>query len=224
MKKAITYYRVSTKRQGRSGLGLKAQKNSVRLYAKANKLKIIREFKEIESTRKNNRPKLQEALNTCKQSSSILLIAKLDRLDRNVAFISKLMESGVDFVAVDNPNANKFILHILAAFAEYERDQISKRTKEALIVAKSKGVELGKYGRKVLSKENKLKAKRFALKMKPIIEQIRNEGHKSIRKITIQLNERKVSPYYGKKFKWHPTSVYNVQKRISDLANKSIFK
>jgi DNA invertase Pin-like site-specific DNA recombinase len=176
MKKAIAYYRVSTKRQGRSGLGLKAQKSAVWLYAKAYKLKIIQEFKEVESTRKNNRPKLMQALDESKSTKSILLVAKLDRLDRNVAFISKLMESNVDFIAVDNPHANKLTLHIQAAFAEYERDLISQRIKEALAVAKKNGVQLGKYGKTVLAKRNKRKAMQFAKKLKPLLGSLKKEG------------------------------------------------
>lgn len=219
MKQAVIYYRVSTKRQGYSGLGLKAQRNAVTFFARSHKYKIIKEFKEVESTRKNNtnRFKLFTALEVCKLTKATLLIAKLDRLHRSVSFISALMESEVDFVAVDNPHANKLMLHIMAAFAEHERDQISTRTKEALAVAKSKGVKLGKYGKNVLSKKNKRSADKFARKMKPVISIYYQQGHRSVRKLATILNMDGITPYYGKKAKWHVTTVYNLLQRIKSL-------
>ena len=105
-----------------------------------------------------------------------LLIAKLDRLARNVAFISKLMQSGLDFVAVDNPHANKLMMHMLAAFAEHERDQIRARTKAALAAAKARGVVLGRYGREVLSKQNHAEAVELAAALAPLITEFRNQG------------------------------------------------
>jgi DNA invertase Pin-like site-specific DNA recombinase len=219
MKQAVIYYRVSTKRQGYSGLGLKAQRNAVKLYARNHKIEIIKEYKEIESTRKkkHKRPKLMAALADCTKTGAVLLIAKIDRLDRNVAFISALMESDIEFIAVDNPNANKLMRHIIAAFAEHERDQISIRIKEALAVAKRNGVELGKYGKKVLSKKNKREADKFARKMKPILSIYHQQGFRSVRKLAHQLNEDKVRPFTGKNAKWHPSSVYAIQKRIYGL-------
>ena len=154
MNKAIAYYRVSTDRQGKSGLGLEAQNETVKQFANFKQWELIGEFTEIESGKKSNRPQLQEALKQCLKQKAVLVIAKLDRLGRNVAFISSLMESKVEFVAVDNPHANRLMLHLLAAFAEHEREQISTRTKEALKVAKSRGVILGKHGKNVLSQEN----------------------------------------------------------------------
>ena len=135
MKKAITYYRVSTERQGESGLGLLAQQKAVKDFAWANDYQLMGEFVEVESGKKNNRPVLVQALDRCKRENATLLIAKLDRLGRNVAFISKLMESGVDFKAVDNPHASKLVVHMMAVFAEHERDQISQRTAAALKAA-----------------------------------------------------------------------------------------
>jgi len=114
MKRAIPYYRVSSQQQGRSGLGLEAQQLAVHDFAKSNELMLLRQFTEIESGRKNNRPVLLEALQACKKENAVLLIAKLDRLGRNVAFISRLMESHIEFIAVDNPFANKLIVHIMA--------------------------------------------------------------------------------------------------------------
>lgn len=144
--KFVAYYRVSTKAQGNSGLGLDAQRESVTRYLNGGDWSLIGEFQDVESgTRKgNNRPELAKAIAYAKREKATLIIAKLDRLARNVAFVSNLMESGVDFVAADNPQANKLTIHILAAVAEAEADAISKRTKEALAVAKARGIQLGK--------------------------------------------------------------------------------
>jgi DNA invertase Pin-like site-specific DNA recombinase len=188
MRKAVPYYRVSTERQGMSGLGLLAQRQSVQLFASYNKYELLNEHTEIESGKSSKRPILLKALAECKKHNAILLIAKLDRLGRNVAFISSLMESGVDFVAADNPTANKFIVHIMAAFAEYERDQISIRTKEALAAAKRRGVVLGWYAINVLAKRNKKAANSFARKMKPIIKKIKADGFQTVRAIRHELN------------------------------------
>ncbi|SRR6266446_3702386 len=151
----IAYYRVSTKRQGQSGLGLDAQKDAVMAYLNGGNWTLKEEFVEVESGRKvKNRPALQQAIAACRKHKATLVIAKLDRLARNVAFISNLMESKVAFVAVDNPHATRFTLHILAAVAEHEADIISQRTKSALSAAKARGTELGRYG-KILAEQNK---------------------------------------------------------------------
>ncbi len=141
--KFISYLRVSTLRQGKSGLGLEAQRDSINNYLNGGRWKLLEEFVEIESGKDDKRPKLAEALAACQRRKTTLVIAKLDRLSRNVAFIANLMESGVEFIAVDFPQANKFSLHIMAAVAEYEAQAISKRTKEALEAAKRRGVKLG---------------------------------------------------------------------------------
>lgn len=140
---AVAYYRVSTTKQGQSGLGLEAQQASVTSYAAAQGLSLTNSFVEIESGRKKNRPQLLAALEQCRRTGSKLLIAKLDRLARNVAFISALMESGVDFVAVDMPEADKLTLHVMAAVAEREAELISARTKAALAARKARGLSLG---------------------------------------------------------------------------------
>lgn len=214
MKKAIMYYRVSTERQGKSGLGLEAQKKAVKDFAKVNGYSLHREFVEVESGKKNARTVLQQALTACKSENATLLIAKLDRLGRNVAFISKLMEAGVEFKAVDNPYAGKLIVHIMAAFAEHERDQISERTTAALKAAKTKGVELGYNGRYVLSKQNSIKAKEFALKMKPKIEDLNEKGFVTVREIAEELNRQQVPTYRNNR--WHPSTVHQLIKRIND--------
>ena len=141
----IAYYRCSTRSQGQSGLGLEAQAEAVRKFLNGGSWQLLAEYTEVESgTRKgNNRPKLAEALARCKREKATLVIAKIDRLARNVAFVSNLLESGVEFVAVDMPHANKLTIHILSAVAEAEADAISRRTKEALAAAKARGVRLG---------------------------------------------------------------------------------
>jgi DNA invertase Pin-like site-specific DNA recombinase len=138
----IAYYRVSTDRQGTSGLGLDAQRQAVGKFVGAEKL--VNEYTEIESGKRHkNRPQLLAAMTECRKTKSTLLIAKLDRLARNVAFIAAMMEGGVDFVCCDNPHANRLMLHMLAAFAEHEREAISLRTKAALAQAKARGIVLG---------------------------------------------------------------------------------
>ena len=142
MKVFIAYYRVSTDRQGATGYGLDAQRADALRYIGTGQLAA--EYTEIESGKSHtNRPQLLAALAECRKKKATLVIAKLDRLGRNVAFISALMESGAEVVCCDNPNANRLMLHMLAAFAEWERDQISKRTKAALTAAKARGVRLG---------------------------------------------------------------------------------
>jgi DNA invertase Pin-like site-specific DNA recombinase len=139
----VAYYRVSTDRQGVSGLGLDAQRVSVQRFLVPGQV-LAAEFTEIESGRRDrNRPQLHAALAECRRRRATLLIARLDRLARNVAFIANLMESGVDFVAVDMPTANRLTLHVMAAFAEHEREMISARTKAALAQAKARGKQLG---------------------------------------------------------------------------------
>jgi len=141
--KFIAYYRVSTKRQGRSGLGLEAQEAAVRDFLNGGNWRLVKEFTEIESGKRTDRPQLEKAFQACRVYGAKLIIAKLDRLARNVAFISNLMESGVEFEAVDFPQANRLTIHIMAAMAEHEAKMISERTKAALAAAKRRGVKLG---------------------------------------------------------------------------------
>jgi DNA invertase Pin-like site-specific DNA recombinase len=142
---AAPTYRVSTDKQGKSGLGLDAQRKAVVDYLDGGKWTLLDEFTEIESGKRNDRPELERALAACKKHRAKLVIAKLDRLSRNVAFIAMLMDRKVDFVCCDNPTATKFTIHILAAVAEHERDAISARTKAALAAAKANGKVLGNY-------------------------------------------------------------------------------
>lgn len=139
----IPYYRVSTRKQERSGLGLEGQQAAVAHYAGSQGAHVLAEYTEVESGKRADRPQLAKAIAHAKRSRATLVVAKLDRLARNVAFTSALMESGVDFVACDNPHANRLTIHILAAVAEDEARRISERTKAALQAAKRRGVKLG---------------------------------------------------------------------------------
>jgi DNA invertase Pin-like site-specific DNA recombinase len=142
-RRIIAYYRVSTQKQGKSGLGLECQKAAVESFARQNSASIVSEYVEVESGRKKDRPALAKAISHAKLAKATLAVAKLDRLARNVAFTSALMESRVDFIACDNPHANKLTVHILAAVAEAEAEAISARTVAALSAAKVRGVKLG---------------------------------------------------------------------------------
>jgi len=143
MKKLVCYYRVSTRKQERSGLGLEGQKAAVEVYAECAFGTIIGEYTEVETGKRADRPELAKALAQAKRAGATLVVAKLDRLARNVAFTSALMDSGVDFVCCDNPHATRLTIHILAAVAEDEARRISERTKAALAAAKRRGVKLG---------------------------------------------------------------------------------
>lgn len=141
----VAYYRVSTRKQGESGLGLESQRQIVSGFASEKSSKIIGEFTEVESGRKSDkqRKQLAAALDMCKQTGAVLVIAKLDRLARNLEFVCSLQNSGVNFIACDMPTANKFTVQVMSAFAQQERESISERVKSALVIAKQRGVVLG---------------------------------------------------------------------------------
>jgi DNA invertase Pin-like site-specific DNA recombinase len=141
--KAISYLRVSSQRQGHSGLGLEAQRSAVAVFCRDNGCELLEEFQEVESGKKADRPILRQAIARAKNAKALLVIGKLDRLARNVAFIANLMESGCEFTAADMPHANRLTVHIMAAIAEDEGRRISQRTKEALAAAKIRGTLLG---------------------------------------------------------------------------------
>ncbi|WP_027052801.1 recombinase family protein [Mesorhizobium erdmanii] len=162
--KYVGYYRVSTKKQARSGLGLEAQQQMVRQFAQANG-SLVAEFVEVESGRNDQRSELAKAMNGAKKAGASLLIARLDRFSRRVSFIASMMEKGVQLVVVEMPHATDFQLHIFAALAQEERRLISERTKAALAQAKRRGTELGKNG-SVLAATNKARAVNFAGKVR----------------------------------------------------------
>ncbi len=219
----VAYYRVSTERQGRSGLGLEAQQEAVRSYLNGGAWRLVAEVTEVESGKKNDRPKLAEAMRLCRLHGATLIIAKLDRLARNVAFISALMESGVEFVAVDFPQANRLTIHILAAVAEHEREAIEARTKAALAVAKARGRKLGgdrgnfatarTLGNAASQAARKLKAAKKAADLAPTVNDLAAEGN-SLRKIAAVLTERGIATPRGRSAEWSAMQV----KRILDHA------
>jgi DNA invertase Pin-like site-specific DNA recombinase len=191
---AYPYYRVSTKRQGKSGLGLAAQRRAVEDYARANGFHLGKAYLEIESGKTNRRPVLERALKSCQCNGGTLLIAKLDRLSRRSTFIGMLIESRIPFKAVDYPNADKFILHILAAVAELEGDMISKRTSEGLQIAKERGKLFGSYAR-TLVKLRREASNAFALHMLLPFYKLRIEGFRTCRAMADELNRRDVQPF-----------------------------
>ena len=216
MKTAIAYYRVSTDQQGKSGLGLEAQQEAVRLFAEREGYQVATHYTEIE--KKNKRPQLLAALDQCRKKKATLIIAKLDRLGRNVAFIANLMESRVQFKAVDNPHADELMIHLPAAFAQHERKQISTRTKDALQAAIRRGVQLGKHGKEVLSQQNSEAAAEFAEQMRPIIAEIEQQGMATIRAICEELNRREIPTFRTQGERWHIPTVHRLVKRMREVA------
>lgn len=203
----IAYYRVSTARQGRSGLGLEAQKHAVSEYLNGGKWKLIAEVTEVESGKRSDRPALANALSLCRLHKATLVVAKMDRLARNLHFITSLMQSGVDFVACDIPVANKLTVHILAAVAEAEAEAISARTKAALAAAKARGVKLGgdrgnfgrarRKGPSVSATVRSEQAKQRAADILPIIRKIQAEGTVTLLGIASALNARGIPAARG---------------------------
>ena len=190
----IAYYRVSTARQGRSGLGIEAQKQAVAVHL--NGIRPLSEFTEVESGRRTDRRKLIEALAACRVHKAVLIIAKLDRLARNVAFVSSLMEAGVEFEAVDFPHANRLTIHILAAVAEHEARMASERTRAALAAAKARGAVLGGFRGRVGTSADLAKARatrtakaaQRVIDLRPTIANLQSNGARSLRAIATGLN------------------------------------
>jgi DNA invertase Pin-like site-specific DNA recombinase len=210
----VAYLRVSTEGQGRSGLGLEAQRVAVEAHAATTGGRIVSEFVEVESGRKRDRPQLAAALAACRTGRATLVIAKLDRLARNVAFVSNLMESGVEFVAADMPAVNRLTVHILAAVAEEEARMISARTRAALAAAKARGVRLGNP--RLLARDAELSARgnavqvanarRRASSVLPYIEGARRAGARTLAEIAEALMARGVpAPRGGDR--WSPAQV-----------------
>jgi DNA invertase Pin-like site-specific DNA recombinase len=212
MADCIAYYRVSTDRQGASGLGLAAQRQAVARFIGAGHL--VAEYTEVESGKKHrNRPQLLAALADCRTRRAVLLIARLDRLARNVAFIANLMESGVDFVAVDMPQATRLTIHILAAVAEHEREMISTRTKAALAEAKRRGTTLGNP--RLADARARAMAAHHARRPAPEVLQLMTEWRqqgKGLRQIARDLNRLQIRPPRGRA--WYATSVRNQLMRV----------
>ena len=224
--KIVSYLRVSTAKQGQSGLGLEAQKTAIEAYVTSKQAEVLKEFIEIESGKNNERPKLAEALHLAKVTGATLVIAKLDRLSRNALFLLALRDSGVDFVATDLPDANRLTVGIMALIAEQEREAISKRTKDALQEAKKRGQKLGNpNGASALRRANKgnsasltvikANADKHATPLKSVIEFLASEGIVSLGAIATALNDRSMKTVRGGA--WHKTSVSNLVRRLATL-------
>jgi DNA invertase Pin-like site-specific DNA recombinase len=217
----VAYLRVSTPRQGASGLGLAAQRKAIADYLNGGAWQLVAEHVEIESGQRDDRPELARALAACRVHGATLILAKLDRLARNVAFISNLMAAGVEFVAVDFPQANRLTVHILAAVAEHERELISARTKAALAAAKARGVPLGGNSANLKDRAKgtarsaavrQERAERHAADLWPMIAAIQAGGATSLRAIAAELNRRGIPTPRGTGT-WHAMQVQRVLDR-----------
>ncbi len=216
----IAYYRVSTAKQGASGLGLEAQQASVREYLNGGNWNLLAEVTEVESGKRSDRPKLEEARRLCRLHGATLIIAKLDRLSRNARFLLELQESGVDFVAVDMPSANKLTVGIMALVAQDEAERISARTKAALAAAKARGVKLGgnrgaeltDAAREASRAMRTGKAEARASDLAPLIKELQAQGVTSLREIAKALNDRGIPTARGKE--WAPEQVRRVLAKL----------
>lgn len=221
----VSYCRVSTARQGRSGLGLEAQRDAVSRYLNGGKWSLISEFTEVESGKKNDRPELAKALHACRVYGAKLVIAKLDRLSRDAYFLMGLEKAGVDFVAADMPDANRLTVRIMMVLAEEERKMISQRTKDALAVKRKNGVKLGglrenhrpltavarKAGRDSQANEARRRATDFA----PIIRDIQQNGVTSLNGIAKAFEERGIPTPRGG-MKWSAVQIARITQRLQD--------
>lgn len=227
--KFISYLRVSTDKQGRSGLGLEAQRTTVDSYLNGGRWKLLAEYVETESGRRTDRPQLTKALAHAKAVGATLVFAKLDRLTRNVDLLRSLVASNVDLVFCDLPHVpagamGRFLLTQMASVAELEAGLISERTKAALAAAKARGVKLGNpngaralNGKQVGNKDAvaavKANAEHRATNLKGLLDDLRSQGIKSVRTISTELNGRGIlTPRGGT---WHPTSVARLLARLS---------
>jgi DNA invertase Pin-like site-specific DNA recombinase len=220
--KFISYLRVSTERQGRNGLGIEAQRQAVRDFLDGGRWQLIGEHVEVETGKNDDRPELKKALHLAKVTGATLVIAKLDRLSRNLAFIANLQDSNAKFVCADMPDANELTIHLFAAIAQHERKLISQRTKAALAAVKARGKKLGNpNGAAPLRRAAKgnvsavqairTGADRHAQDVLPIIEAIRSQGVTSFNGIAAELNRRDILTARGGQ--WHATTVRNLLAR-----------
>jgi DNA invertase Pin-like site-specific DNA recombinase len=215
MTKFVAYFRVSTDRQGQSGLGLDAQRQAVAQHVGDQEL--VAEFTEVESGRKTDRVQLAQAMSLAKRTKSVLVIAKLDRLARNVHFISGLLESGVPFVCADMPEADRTFLQMSAVFAEWEARKISERTKAALAQAKARGTRLGcptpAAGSAAGVASIKTKADAYAARMLPMVRDIQARmATATLRDIAAELTARGIETARGGTT-WHASQVSNLLAR-----------
>lgn len=223
MKKAVVYLRVSTDKQGKSGLGLDAQRSAVREFLRDESWSIVEEHVEVESGRKSDRPELERAFANCRIHSAILVLAKLDRLSRDAHFLLGMKNSGIDFVCVDMPSANRVTISILSIVAEEEARLISVRTRAALQQAKARGTRLGNpknlsnearaCGRAKSATVRALKSERRLGDLAPIVMSLRQTGHNSYSKLAMALNERSIPAPRGGN--WSPAQVHRLMTRFN---------
>lgn len=218
----VTYLRVSTTKQGQSGLGLEAQRAAVMEFLSTGDV-ILREFVEVESGKRSDRPELAAALVLAKEQRATLLIAKLDRLARNVAFIANLLESGVEVKAADMPSADRFMLHVMSAVAEMEAKAISDRTKAALKASKARGTKLGwsnphrsdlPRAQAAAREANKKRADDRAKQLGPVIHEMREAG-RTLQEICDRLTLTGAKPARGGS--WWPDTVRAIYQRYQRL-------
>jgi DNA invertase Pin-like site-specific DNA recombinase len=218
MTKFVSYLRVSTKRQGQSGLGLAAQRDCISAYVQSVEGKQVAEYTEIESGKRKDRPELAKALASCRIHGAVLIVAKLDRLARNNAFVANLLESGCEFVAADFPQANRMMLQLMSVIAEYEAKLISDRTRAALAQAAKRGVQVGGYadncaeiarkGNKASAQVRSAGAQQRAKDLAPVIAELRSTGATSLAQIAEGLNSKGICTARGSQ--WSPAQVYRV--------------
>ena len=222
----VSYLRVSTLKQGQSGLGLEAQRKAVEDYLNGGDWTVIEEMVEIESGKNNRRPKLMEAIDLCKASGATLVVAKIDRLTRDAAFLLNLKDAGIEFIAADMPEANRLTIGIMALVAEQEREAISQRTKAALAAARARGIQLGAYkdgkfvGRvgtaadaKAASEARTALYRRRSMERLPMIAKVDPEGVLSLRAIAQKLNDMRV-PTVSENGSWSANSVRRLKSLI----------
>jgi DNA invertase Pin-like site-specific DNA recombinase len=228
--KLVAYHRVSTTKQGNSGLGLEAQQAAIEAYSGRIGACIVESFTEIESGKRNERPELLKALHHAKVTGAVLVIAKLDRLSRNAAFLLTLQDSGVRFVATDMPDANNLTVGIMALVAQQEREAISNRTKEALQAAKARGQKLGNpNGAAALLRAGKgnaagvlavkTKAQEYAQEMQAVVSNLQAQGKISLGGLAEALNKGGYKTPRGGA--WHKTSVKKLLNRFTTHCNES---
>ena len=225
--KIVSYIRVSTARQGASGLGLAGQTTAIEAYAAANAAHIVGAFTEVESGRKNDRPELAKAMKLARVTGATLVIARLDRLSRSAAFLLSLQDSGVDFVCCDNPHATPLTIGVLALVAQTEAEAISARIKAALQATKAKGTKLGNpngaaalrragKGNAASVRVMKYRANARASDLAEVLEDLETNGFSTLKEQANELNKRGIKTARGGR--WHPSSVSNLRKRLARAA------
>lgn len=222
MEPYVAYYRVSTDRQGRSGLGLEAQRARVQEALPRLDGELIAEFTEVMSGRRKRRPKLEAALRECKRRGARLIVAKLDRMARNLTVFCSILDSSVDFHICDMPEANRLTLQIMGAIAEWESSQIGRRVKEAIAIKQARGEDWGTYGA-VQGRQNRETADAFARRMAPILAELEAKGFRTLMEKAHELNRRNV-PTASKgaeiatgRERWHISTVHRLVKRIERM-------